>query len=99
MGLAAAVAFTMLLSGHLAWALGFPIDVVASCSFSRVRVKAATAILGARPRRTPLRRRCHPLLHRDAVDLDEALLRMHAAQEMKEFWVAAKHVLHAALPI
>jgi len=31
--------------------------------------------------------------------LDRALLKLHASQEMAEFWVAAREVLHTALPL
>lgn len=33
------------------------------------------------------------------MELDQALLNMHAVQEMKDFWAAACEVLHAALPV
>jgi DNA-binding CsgD family transcriptional regulator len=57
--------------------------------------------------RTPLTRRqsaprrsgCHPLVQTGGIELDRALLRMHAVQEMDEFWESAKQTLHAALPL
>ena len=52
-----------------------------------------------RRRRIPPRARCHPLLRSGGVELDQVLLKLHGAQEMKEFWEAAMQVLHAALPV
>ena len=42
---------------------------------------------------------CHPLVHRGSAELDQALLALHATEEMEEFWNAARRVLHAALPL
>jgi DNA-binding CsgD family transcriptional regulator len=39
------------------------------------------------------------LLHRGTVELDQVLLKLHGAQETKDFWDAAKEVLHTALPV
>ena len=47
----------------------------------------------------PKQGRCHPLVQTGGVELDQALLRMHAVQEMEEFWESAKQTLHAALPL
>jgi DNA-binding CsgD family transcriptional regulator len=43
--------------------------------------------------------RCHPLMRRGGADLDQALLELHATQEMEDFWAAARKVLHTALPL
>jgi DNA-binding CsgD family transcriptional regulator len=39
------------------------------------------------------------MLRGGGIELDRVLLQLHGAQEMKEFWEAAKQVLHAALPV
>ena len=39
------------------------------------------------------------MLRGGGIELDRVLLKLHGAQEMKEFWEAAKQVLHAALPV
>src|SRR5271156_6686020 len=53
------------------------------------------------PRRqsAPRQSGCHPLVQTGGIELDRALLRMHAVQEMEEFWESAKQTLHAALPL
>ena len=43
--------------------------------------------------------RCHPLVQTGGAELDQALLRLHAVQEMDEFWESARQTLHAALPL
>lgn len=45
------------------------------------------------------RNRVHPLLHRGGQDLDRALLELHGAQDVKEFWRTSRAVLHEALPL
>ncbi len=39
------------------------------------------------------------LVRRGGVELDQALLKLHATQEMEEFWTTARLVLHTALPL
>lgn len=41
----------------------------------------------------------HPFVHRGGHDLDRALLELHSAQDMKEFWRTTRRVLHEALPL
>jgi DNA-binding CsgD family transcriptional regulator len=43
--------------------------------------------------------RCHPLVQTGGIELDQALLKLHAVQEMDEFWEGARQTLHAALPL
>jgi len=44
-------------------------------------------------------KRCHPLVRTGGIELDRALLRMHAVEEMEEFWDCARQTLHVALPL
>ncbi len=44
-------------------------------------------------------KRCHPFLQAGSTELDQALLKMHAVQEMDEFWDCAIQTLHTALPL
>jgi DNA-binding CsgD family transcriptional regulator len=48
---------------------------------------------------TPAREHHQSLFRRGSDDLELALLALHGAQEMEEFWKGARRVLHAALPL
>src|ERR1017187_6017160 len=76
----------------------FPVDPAESPPKPRrPMVLARTPI--PRIQSAPKQGRCHPLVQTGGVELDQALLRMHAVQEMDEFWESAKQTLHAALPL
>lgn len=70
---------------------GFRFSIFAGVKLARTTM--------ARGPRLAARGRCHPLVRRGGAELDQALLAMHAAQEMSEFWDATRRVLHAALPL
>ncbi len=44
-------------------------------------------------------RHCHPLVRMGENELDQALLKLHAAVEMEDLWESAKQTLHLALPL
>src|SRR5579863_7658901 len=52
-----------------------------------------------RPRVRPLGASPGTVWPRDERELDHTLLELHSVREMKEFWRAAKSVLHGALPL
>jgi DNA-binding CsgD family transcriptional regulator len=61
-----------------------------------VRLSSPLPVRRSGPPRT---KGCHPLVRRGSADLDQALLALHATEEMEEFWTAARQVLHTALPL